>query len=184
MALLHIKDFFKSKTLEQELEDLDENITTESQEQPSFKGQLTSIEDIIRYATAGNATLTLRSMKTQTRFTYKIQKPKEINPNYAYISFFVKLLNGPDNTKNYQNLGWIHNNGSYHRSKKSRITETAPSHIAFNWFWNHVIKNKHLPDNQIECWHEGTCCRCGRKLTVPGSVKDGIGPECKKHVGV
>jgi hypothetical protein len=26
--------------------------------------------------------------------------------------------------------------------------------------------------------HEGKCGRCGRKLTVPESVKSGFGPEC------
>jgi len=147
-----------------------------------FKGQLTNIEDIIRYSTAGNATITLKSMKTNTRFTYKIQKPKEINSK-SPVSFFVKLMNGPDNNNDFQYLGCIYTDNNYRLGKKSKITATAPSAIAFNWFWNHVIKNKHLPPNSIEVWHEGTCCRCGRKLTVPESISDGIGPECKKHMG-
>ncbi len=193
MAQKIISDFFKEfhndnkddEDLDRDYQDLqNEDLMPKYPETPQdFKGQLTNIEDIIKYATAGNATLTLKSMKTSTRFTYKIQKPKEINQN-SPVKFFVKLLNGPDNHNNYQYMGCIYTNNSYKLGKKSKITEIAPSHIAFNWFWNHVVKNKHLPDNQIEIWHEGNCCRCGRKLTVPNSVAKGIGPECEKHMGM
>ncbi len=183
MAQKIISDFFKEFHNDNKGEEPDEKLNHQEPTQGSFKGQLTNIEDIIKYATAGNATLTLKSMKTNTRFTYKIQKPKEINQN-SPVKFFVKLLNGPDNHNNYQYMGCIYTNNSYKLGKKSKITEIAPSHIAFNWFWNHVVKNKHLPDNQIEIWHEGNCCRCGRKLTVPNSVAKGIGPECEKHMGM
>src|SRR5882672_1477104 len=169
MAQKIISDFFKEFQNDNH-DEIDEELDHTHQETPSFKGQLTTITDIIRYATAGNATITIKSMKTCTRFTYKIQKPK--NKNIPNISFFVKLLTGPSNTNDYQYLGCIYADQTYKLGKKSRITETAPSHIAFNWFWNHVIKNKHLPDNQIEIWHEGSCCRCGRTLTVPSSVAD------------
>jgi hypothetical protein len=29
-------------------------------------------------------------------------------------------------------------------------------------------------------WHEGSCARCGKKLTVPESIESGFGPECVK----
>ncbi len=32
--------------------------------------------------------------------------------------------------------------------------------------------------------HEGRCGRCGRTLTVPESVTEGIGPECRKIMGM
>jgi hypothetical protein len=34
----------------------------------------------------------------------------------------------------------------------------------------------------VEFWHEGKCCRCGRKLTVPASIASGIGPECATKI--
>src|SRR5882672_9405186 len=95
-----ISDFFKefNNDNQGQQEVWDRMRLTQLKEPPqeSFKGQLITIEDIIRYTTAGNATITLKSMKTNTRFTYKIQKPKEINKN-SPVSFFVKLINGPDN---------------------------------------------------------------------------------------
>jgi len=33
----------------------------------------------------------------------------------------------------------------------------------------------------VKIFHEGKCCRCGRRLTTPTSVQNGIGPECIKH---
>src|SRR6266852_5827607 len=91
------------------LDELDDLAVKENE--LSFKGQLTNIEDIIRYSTARNATITLKSQKTNTRFTYKIQKPKNLKiPN---ISFFVKLMNGPSNENNFEYLGCIYTNNTY-----------------------------------------------------------------------
>jgi len=178
MAQKIISDFFKEFHNDNQGEEPDEELSNHQEPtQDSFKGQLTNIEDIIKYATAGNATLTLKSMKTNTRFTYKIQKPKEINQN-SPVKFFVKLLNGPDNQNSFQYMGCIYVNNSYRLGKKSKITDQAQSNIAFNWFWNHVVAQQRLPPNTIEVWHSGSCGRCGRILTVPESISSGFGPEC------
>jgi hypothetical protein len=34
----------------------------------------------------------------------------------------------------------------------------------------------------VEVWHEGTCGKCGRALTVPSSIENGLGPECIKSL--
>jgi hypothetical protein len=44
--------------------------------------------------------------------------------------------------------------------------------------WAHIDD---LPES-LEIWHEGSCLRCGRKLTVPESIESGYGPECIKSV--
>lgn len=142
-----------------------------------MKGQLTTVEDVVTFATAGNATLTLRSLKTGNRFTFKIKKSDQPN---SKVAFFVALMNGPDNENSFQYLGCIYNDQAglrYAHGKKSRITEQATSSIVFKWFWQKVINQKKFsPD--LEIWHCGICGRCGRKLTVPESVARGIGPDC------
>jgi hypothetical protein len=120
------------------------------------------------FATAGNATFTVTSRKTGNRFTYKVRKPNPDGPA------FVALLSGPDNESDYQFLGTIFPDGTYRHGRKSRISSTAPSAIAFDWVWKHATN---LPE-AVEVHHEGKCCRCGRKLTVPESIESGIGPEC------
>jgi hypothetical protein len=136
-------------------------------------GQLSSAADVQRYMLAGRAKITIRSVKTGNRFTYKVTKKKE------GAIWFVNLLRGPDNENDFQYMGVIKPSGKgfiFTRTAKSRVTDDAVSMEAFKWMFNRVSVNL-LPDN-LEVWHEGTCGRCGRSLTVPESVERGLGPEC------
>ena len=144
-----------------------------------LKGQLTSLQDISAFALAGNATITIRSTKTQTRFTFKIRVPKAQRKNPKI--WFVSLLSGSDNVGDYCYMGQIRND-AYDHGRKSRITTEAASAKAFSWFWQAVQAQRQDLFDLLEVWHEGRCGRCGRKLTVPSSVSSGFGPECINHV--
>lgn len=133
--------------------------------------QIEDLQDIQTFVYGGKATFTLVSKATGTRFTYKVTRPEED----AKI-LFVKVLNGPDNWMNYQYVGNIvPKNNRYYHGKKSKIAEDAPSAIAFKWFFRRLMRGDL---SQMEFWHEGKCCACGRKLTVPESIASGIGPVC------
>lgn len=119
---------------------------------------------------AGNATVTLVSLKTGARFTYKIQHPAEDSPH------FVRVLTNPDNESGYTFLGSIFSERTYVHGRRSSIGETAPSARAWAWTWSRLTSGGDLSD--VEIWHEGRCGRCGRKLTVPESIATGIGPVC------
>lgn len=145
---------------------------------PSMRGQLAP-GTRRAYALAGKATVTIRSTATQRRFTYRItmSKPDPNRPQYGHSFrperpvWFVGLLNGADNTSDYQYLGTIFPDG-FRLTRKSQIASTALSVKAFEFF------AKHWEDSRIEVWHEGVCGRCGRALTVPESIASGIGPTC------
>lgn len=125
------------------------------------------------YITGGNATVTIMSGKTGTRFTYKVTASK---PDAGQMPiFFVGLLSGPDNERDYRYIGIVTASG-FRWTRKSTVTETAPSFQAFAWL------SRHWESDQVEIWHEGRCGRCGRKLTVPDSIASGFGPECIQHV--
>jgi hypothetical protein len=148
----------------------------------NMTGRLMTVDDVIAFATAGNATLTLVSVKSGARFTYKIRKPAEAK---GPVAFFVSLMNGPDNESSFSYLGHVYNNAAglrYQHGKKSKIGASSASALAFAWFWQHVVAQKQFPDT-LEIWHSGSCGRCGRKLTVPSSISSGFGPECVKHIG-
>lgn len=125
------------------------------------------------FVLAGNATITLRSLKTETHLTFRIRQPKGKDVH------FVSVLTGSDNESNYTFLGTIFPNGTYKQSHKSKIGD-AISAAGFDWFWK-AMQHDVLPDT-LQVWHEGSCGRCGRKLTVPESIASGIGPECAKKV--
>jgi len=135
----------------------------------SMAGQLTSAPLARAFALAGDARLTLVSMKTGTRFTYRVTKGKTDDAPH-----FVAILNGRENTRDYQFIGTIFADGTYRHGRKSRVTPDAPSAKGFAWVWAHLARG----EIGVEIWHEGRCGRCGRPLTVPESIASGIGPVC------
>jgi len=119
---------------------------------------------------AGKATVTLVSVSTGVRFTFKVTQPRDDAPH------FVKVLTGSDNTSDYGFLGTVFDRETYRHGRRSRIGQDAPSARAWAWFWGRLTGGQDL--SALEIWHEGKCGRCGRKLTVPESIATGIGPVC------
>lgn len=126
-----------------------------------------------KFILAGNAIITLRSEKTGTRYTFKVQKHKTAD------LFFVKHLYGPDNLNDYAYLGIIKENGMFSLSAKTAHMSGAAQYRAFQYMWSRL----HIGiANDLEIWHEGRCGRCNRTLTVPESIESGFGPECINYV--
>jgi uncharacterized protein DUF6011 len=138
-----------------------------------------SLSDARAYTLAGNATITLESLKTGAHFTFKVRAPKlEIGETRPEPIRFVSVLNGTDNETSYIYLGLIGKDGQFRLTKNSKAGADAPSVKAFSYFWN----ARELPA-QLVVRHNGHCGRCGRTLTVPESIDAGIGPECASKIG-
>lgn len=136
-----------------------------------MQGQLHTKEATLRYMLAGNARITVVSKSIGQRFTYRIRRPDNKSPH------FVQLLNGPDNCNDYLFFGTIFDGKDFRWSQKAKVGKTAPSVLAFMWFWQALMAGRaHV---QADIYHEGRCGRCGRALTVPESVTTGLGPECR-----
>lgn len=139
-------------------------------------------KDMMPFILGGKALFTIRNNKTGTRFTYKVQCPKDKKPEDADI-YFVKLLTGTDNENSYRYIGYVRKaeRPLFYYGVKSKISKDAKGVTAFEHVFNQLLSlNKTHAD--LEIWHEGKCCRCGRTLTVPESIEDGIGPECKRII--
>lgn len=134
-----------------------------------------SAGNALKFMLAGKAYVTFRSVKTQTRYTYRLVKAKDRD------LWFVSLLIGPENSTSYSYLGVIQNN-SFRLTPKSRLPITSVPVKAFKWVFDKLVKGVEPPD--VEIWHEGRCGRCGRLLTVPESIERGIGPECAGVMGI
>lgn len=124
-------------------------------------------------------------------YTYRIKVKKgDPDSQYPNDAYFVSLLTGPDNTRDYTYLGMLETtrigdevgtpSGNVKLTRASKFGDDSwPVRIV-----RKVIARIFANDTQaIEAagWtlhHEGRCCRCGRALTVPESVESGIGPEC------
>lgn len=134
----------------------------------------------LNYIMSGKAIFTIVSKKTGQRFTYLVERSsqdkKDDRPDIGFR--FVKLLNGPDNTRSFQYMGIIRGQ-VYEHGRKSKLSEAAPSVIALNWVIQSLVRGEIRAD-QLEIWHEGRCGKCGKRLTVPASIATGLGPECVK----
>jgi hypothetical protein len=138
---------------------------------------MTALPNPAQFALAGNAVFTLQSLKTGTRFTFRVR----IAEDNSTMSF-VSVLIGPDNCQDYRYLGFIRRGVFFHGGPKAKISAEAPSVKAFRWFWEHTANGKPTP--QLEVSHAGRCGKCGRQLTVPESIASGFGPECAGKLGI
>jgi len=144
----------------------------------------TDPQTIERFAKGGNAIITVVSMRSGSRMTYRVAKLDRI--------FAIKVLSGPDNSdpKLYQYIGKAYldrQDRFVHGGPKARAGVDAPSVQLFTWFWRNLhaaLRGTSNTLDQCEVWHEGRCGKCGHRLTVPESLATGLGPECSKVLGV
>jgi hypothetical protein len=136
-------------------------------------GALESANDALRFMFGGNATFTLRSEKTGTRYTYKIRQKDEGAP------FYVLVLRGSDNDRHYRYIGCIFGENRGTLKAGANGMPRAASFKALSWTLAQLAAHARIPE-QLSIFHEGRCCACGRKLTTPESILSGIGPECAK----
>lgn len=141
-----------------------------------------SVENAKRALLAGKAIVTLKNTTTDNHFTYKIKQASNRDGS-ASDRFFVSVLSGPDNNTNYRYAGLISmNNKSLTTTKNSKVGEDAPSFRVFRTVVNNLFAGsleEKFPSVQI--WHEGKCCKCGKKLTDPDSLSRGLGPHCASY---
>lgn len=147
-----------------------------------MRGNLKTAEAVKAFMFGGNATLTIKSTKTDVRYTFKIVQLKDRNTDQPVPNTFnVSLLDGSDNENNYRRIGMIHESSKFHTTKFIRSNhpdiENTPSFKAFAFLMVFLTLKGRIP-NTMEIWHEGRCGRCGRKLTVPSSIQTGFGSEC------
>lgn len=125
----------------------------------------------------GKAIFTLKSGKTGTHYTYKMERCEEDNNLY-----FIHLLTGPDNMDDYTYIGCYFTDNHYFacaKRWKAIPPELLPGCVrAIRYTLNNI---DHLPDN-LYVYHEGRCCVCGRRLTTPESIERGVGPECARRI--
>lgn len=133
---------------------------------------------IKNFVLGGNALITLESGKTGVYLTYKITQSKNDNN-----LFFIKSLRGSDNTKDYVYIGcYFADTKNFVVEKSYRNTDVSgwPKSIrAIRYLFNNLDDVPYL----LHVYHNGKCCRCGRTLTTPESIRKGIGPECEKIGG-
>lgn len=129
----------------------------------------------LSFILAGNCMFTAQNETTGNRFTYRVRKP-ETQRDPSNPVHFVEVLEGPNNTIDYQWVGMLFKGCEYVHSNKSRFGRDCQSEKVFVWLIARLLSGS-LPDT-VKLYHHGRCGRCGRILTVPSSIQLGLGPEC------
>tara|TARA_Y100000310_G_scaffold221651_1_gene223263 strand:+ start:97 stop:558 length:462 start_codon:yes stop_codon:yes gene_type:complete len=149
-----------------------------------MSARITEIEDIISFLLGGKAIFTLKSVRTGRHFTYKVSRAKSRNEGAANepLRWFVNLLTGPDNTGDYTYIGLLEQGDRgcfrFRLTRASKLAQDAAPVAGFAWLMQQLVNENAAALEQVEFWHEGRCCRCGRRLTDPTSIETGIGPVC------
>lgn len=146
------------------------------------------------FFTGGNCTFTVKvpeAFATHHRcnlhYTFKVEcaEPTDRFPNPAH---FVKLLTGPDNTKDFSYLGMLNPaTGEVRLTVKSCCGDTAWAVRIVRRVLAQIFEGRGMPAIIEQGWdvdHMNKCGRCGRPLTVPESIECGIGPDCAELLGI
>ena len=135
----------------------------------------TSAQAAQDYIVGGRGILTVRSVRTGVHFTFKIGKPARADGPWV---LFVSVLIGREN---YEYLGHLGVAEMSFTSSRRTTRTMATAAKAFEFLMACLKKGALHAD--LEVSHEGRCGCCGRRITTPGSLAAGIGPECLDAVG-
>lgn len=135
---------------------------------------------IKKFYTAGNAIFTLKipadfanKFQTPNHYTFRIRKCKKDR-------FWVDLLRGPENTRDYSYLGELNpETGAIRKTAGSSYPETSWPFRLIRRVMVNIINDTPERLGQFKVYHAGKCGRCGRRLTVPSSIESGLGPICE-----
>jgi hypothetical protein len=149
-----------------------------------FGGQMTDKDLIGRFILSGNATFSLKDVRTGRHVTYKVQAAKSSNKRVSGdVSHFVSYKHGPS-TGDFAYLGCIFiKDRQFKVTRRSKAKKGSTVAIWFDHLMKHLQRypTYPLPADKIEFWHEGLCGRCGRQLTDPESIATGLGPICRER---
>jgi len=144
----------------------------------SDRGQLPA-DAVWAFIFAGKAIFTVESPSGLHR-TFKVVKVQ--GEGYDKPIWTVMVLVGPDNNTNYRNIGYIVGDPSERRVYFKGNAAYEPNHSllqSFIWVLRRAdVANFTAKLGTAKVFHEGRCGKCGRRLTVPGSVSRGLGPQC------
>lgn len=144
------------------------------------KYQLKGAENIRTYLYGGHAEVTLQSPSGVHR-TYLFKKPR--NPeSFKPTTLFVYVVTS-SGTYNYVGMIEQGSNPHIHHFYKTWNSKYSRSHPIFKGAKYIVsMMSGVVTETPMKLYHSGVCSVCGRKLTNPKSLYNGMGPRCRRYV--
>lgn len=108
---------------------------------------------------------TWSSMPAHRTFRVRLQPADD---DFAPGKTVLEFLNGPDNDGDFVGMAFISDQGTLQVWKRFKESRELLAYA------------KALLENPEAALKSATCRRCNRKLTVPVSVHNGLGPDCAR----
>lgn len=126
-------------------------------------------KDALNYILSGKATVGIHSGKTGNTYWYYVHKKGNYWKVWKNNSHQVIATIRKNASERYEVLG----EGSVYPTQMQEVLCYVVYHL----------ENNNL-DSRVTILHSGRCGRCKRELTDPESLATGIGPECRKKLGL
>ena len=124
------------------------------------------------YVKAGRARFTVSNPQGK-HYTYRVTPVPQKDG-----AFFVALLTGPDNRRDYTYMALLTKENKAIFTKKSCCSERDLPAKVFMWAVKVATGKARLPEG-YSIDHSGRCGRCGKELTETESIQTGLGPYCR-----
>jgi hypothetical protein len=137
-----------------------------------------------KFITVGLAEFTIVSKESGKNYSFitkKCPKKDSRTPNPPiWVKMYVNKVNGPGRVALYMGVIFDNVNSglTYIHNQERKRYEDCEGIKAFKWIFKH---RDNLPDT-VDIFYTGRCSACGRKITTPKSIKNGIGPVCMKNI--
>lgn len=137
----------------------------------------------------------------QALFTLEVPEDyavaRKIKPHYTFLvekvdangthddTWFVKLLHGPQNTRDFVYVGMLQPfTGQVDLTRASKLTSHSLVFKLLNRSLFRIWNNEpdYVEQFGFKLHHEGKCACCSRRLTTPRSIESGFGPVCEKRL--
>ena len=142
---------------------------------PEFSHEFDEADKLNAYLLAGNAVVTLEA-PSGTNHTYLYQKPK--TDSFPEDIRFVYTLHS-DMSQHY--IGMIEMD-KFRLTRNSRFGSDTDIVKGAVYIENMRKNQQFLQSSPMRIYHQGTCGKCGRKLSGEKSVKLGLGRKCIKRL--
>lgn len=146
-------------------------------------------ENIKEFILGGTANFTILQDATdktkEQQYKYRITIPKDTTPattNVWYVSAELDESNSGVETdgKNLKYQGYLKRDLSFNIGAKGVKDYNQKSIHGLLWVLSH---SDNLP-SAVHVYHHGKCSVCGRNLTDAKSLRCGVGPTCRKKIGL
>lgn len=137
-------------------------------------GELKGHLDIQNYLHGGKGVVTLLSPSGK-HHTYSFRYPLEQDKFPEGTMFVYSLMR----EHVWMYVGMLQSNGRFRRTQFSKFNEDSPI-VKGAKFISRMMREDF--DHPMRLYHEGVCSICGRRLTSPKSIRQGIGPKCLRYL--